>query len=337
MNYVARREGLEVVSLSELVLAESPRLGGENTNHTRLLAQVEGELPPILAHRATMRVVDGVHRVQAAKLRGDEEISVCFVEGSDEELFLLAVRENISHGLPLSLADREAAAERILVMNPWWSDRAVGEASGVAAGTVRRIRQRSTAYLEQSNTRIGRDGRARPVNGEEGRRRTIAVISEHPKASLRVIASKAGVSVSTAHRVRTELAEQDEPGEQNGRDGQGRPSVVTERATPLTESGDPEAADASAARPMAGGDRAGQARSADGAAWASVRQRLRNDPALKYSEPGRALLRWLDVHAIEADEWKQLVDAVPAHWADVVAAIALNCSKQWQKIADELR
>ncbi|MEV7892043.1 streptomycin biosynthesis protein [Streptomyces sp. NPDC002817] len=310
--------------MSDLVLAESPRLDGENASHTRLLAQVEEGLPPILVDRSTMRVVDGVHRVQAAKLRGEDMISVCFVDGSDEELFLLAVRENISHGLPLSLSDREAAAQRILAVNPWWSDRAIAKASGIAAGTVRRLRQCSTAHPEQSNTRVGRDGRARPVSGEEGRRRTIAALSEHPQASLRVIARKAGVSVSTAHRVRTALAEQDDA------------SAVSESGVSLADSTEFEGSVGTAA-PSAGVDRDGRARGGDDAAWGSARQRLRNDPALKYSESGRALLRWLDVHAIEADEWKQLVEAVPAHWADVVAAIALNCSKEWQKIADELR
>jgi hypothetical protein len=36
------------------------------------------KLPPILVHRATNRIIDGMHRLEAAKLRGDETISVRF-------------------------------------------------------------------------------------------------------------------------------------------------------------------------------------------------------------------------------------------------------------------
>ncbi|MFC7729983.1 hypothetical protein [Actinomadura keratinilytica] len=69
-------------------------------------------LPPILVHRRTMRVVDGMHRLRAARLQGRCEIGVRFVDGPDADVFVAAVRANIGHGLPLSLADREAAAAR---------------------------------------------------------------------------------------------------------------------------------------------------------------------------------------------------------------------------------
>src|SRR5262245_27830171 len=62
------RYPVATVRISSLVLEDSPRLSGEDPDHTRLLAEAEGELPPITIHRSTMRVIDGAHRVQAALL-----------------------------------------------------------------------------------------------------------------------------------------------------------------------------------------------------------------------------------------------------------------------------
>jgi hypothetical protein len=89
--------------------ADSPRLGGENRDHIRLLADATAPLPPILVHRSTMRVIDGMHRLRAAMLRGATEIAVEFFDGTEAEAFARAVRENVAHGLPLSRSDREAA------------------------------------------------------------------------------------------------------------------------------------------------------------------------------------------------------------------------------------
>src|SRR5215475_12583633 len=107
------------VPISSLLPGDSPRLTGENPEHVQLLAAAQG-LPPILVHRSTMRVIDGMHRLRAAKLRGDRTIFVKFFEGDDGEAFLLSVDANIKHGLPLSLADREAAASRILALYQQW-------------------------------------------------------------------------------------------------------------------------------------------------------------------------------------------------------------------------
>jgi ParB-like chromosome segregation protein Spo0J len=57
-----------------------------------------------------MRVIDGMHRLMAASLQGRESIDVMFFHGSEIDVFLRAVQENITHGLPLSQADRRAAA-----------------------------------------------------------------------------------------------------------------------------------------------------------------------------------------------------------------------------------
>ncbi|WP_369395244.1 hypothetical protein AB5J72_31090 [Streptomyces sp. CG1] len=107
-----------------------------------------------------MRVVDGAHRLRAVLLRGEEYIEARFTEGTREDAFVLAVRLNSQQGLPLSQADRTAAAERIIVTHPQWSDRRIAGSTGVSPATVAALRRRSGASEAQLNTRAGRDGRS---------------------------------------------------------------------------------------------------------------------------------------------------------------------------------
>ena len=151
--------GGNVVAVPILSLrpGDSPRLEGEDKAHVARLVEAEAELPPILVERRTMRVIDGMHRLLAASLNGQETVDVVFFEGSQAEAFLRAVEANVAHGLPLSQADRRAAATRIVTSNPQLSDRAIGHSTGLAAKTVAAIRRSADAV--QLNARVGRDGR----------------------------------------------------------------------------------------------------------------------------------------------------------------------------------
>ncbi len=151
------------VPIDSVVVADSPRSAGSSNAHARVLAEAEEELPPILLHGPTMRVIDGMHRLEAAKLRGAKTISVRFFNGDEEQAFVLAVEMNVKHGLPLSLADRKAAAMRIMKAYPNWSDRAVAAKAGLAHKTVGSLRCRSSGELPQLTARVGRDGRVRSV------------------------------------------------------------------------------------------------------------------------------------------------------------------------------
>lgn len=303
------------VPIFSLLPGYSPRLAGENPEHVKLLAAAQ-DLPPVLVHRRTMTVIDGMHRLRAAKLRGDETISVNFFEGDDKEAFLLSVHANIKHGLPLSLADREAAASRILSIYPQWSDRAVAAAAGLSPATVSAIRQRSFVPAEREGGRVGRDGRVRPVDGSAGRRRASEVIAMKPDAPLRAIAREAGVSVGTARDVRERLRA-------------GRDPVLTSQPGTAKERGPSVEGAVKAQRHRVGNAR----QSID---WRSVRGNLSKDPAVKYAENGRAFVRWVDSHAIEPVEWCELIDAVPPHWRNSVAELARSCAVAWLEFAQEL-
>jgi hypothetical protein len=293
---------VERVPISLLLPADSPRLGGEDAAHVRLLAESDVELPPILVHRASMRVIDGAHRLSAARLRGQDSIEVRYFDGSEAEAFVLAVRTNIAHGLPLSRTDREAAAKRIIYAYPLWSNRAIAAATGIAATTVASIRSRMAAAAGGAPVRIGRDGRVRPVNAAEGRRLASQMIADRPTASLREIAKVAGISPATARDVRERVHRGDDPVPYRQRNGQAGSAKGLRQAGP---------------------DRDGM----------TVLNNLRSDPSLRYAEAGRQLLRWLHAHAMRPGEWRELVDATPAHCAPVVAGLARGYAREWLEFA----
>ncbi|MFC0436890.1 ParB N-terminal domain-containing protein [Kutzneria buriramensis] len=291
-----------VVPIAELRPADTPRLTGENEQHVRTLAALGEALPPIVVHRATMKVVDGMHRLRAAELRGDEEIAVRFFDDSPEMAFLHAVQANVSHGLPLSSAERQAAAARIVASHPQWSDRAVAAATGLCAATVAAVRRCSTEQPQQLNVRIGRDGRIRPVNSADGRRRAGTVLAERPDTPLREVARIAGISVGTAKDVRDRVLRGDDPVPDRFR------SAVPAEPRP----------------PAAGSAEAERARLAEA---------LHTDPTLRFSQAGRLLLRLVSAHALGCAEWEGIVRAAPRHCLPAMARLARGYADTWQQLA----
>jgi hypothetical protein len=330
------------VAVSALVVADSPRVSGESAEHVEALAlaAAEGELPPIVVHRPTMRVIDGRHRVRAARLLGQEKIAVRFFHGDEAAAFVLAVRSNIAHGLPLSLSDRKHAAARIIASHPEWSDRMVASVTGIAAGTVAEIRQQAGEDTTLAKTRIGRDGRLRPVDGTHGRLVASELIDKNPGLSLRQIARAAGISPETARDVRNRLSRGEDP-LPSGRRKNGRvDSRVDSRIDGRAEGG---RAGTSAANATSGG-LSHLVRRVEAAAgpelnaafsqdWAGAVERLRADPALRFSETGRNLLRLLNVLTIRAEDWDKIIDNVPPHVSSLVAQLAKECAEIWSEFA----
>ncbi|GLZ14922.1 hypothetical protein Acsp04_51570 [Actinomadura sp. NBRC 104425] len=308
-----------MVPIDSLNPADSPRLAGENEEHIRALAEMDAVLPPILVHRRTMRVVDGMHRLRAARLQGRREISVRFVDGPDADVFVAAVRANIGHGLPLSLADREAAAARILSTHPQWSDRAIGEAVGLASTTVARIRRRRTDKDAQPDTRVGRDGRVRPINGAAGRRLAGKLFAEHPHASLREIAEMAGISPATAKDVRERLS--------RGEDPVPAKLALAERKNTAAAHGRRPAA-----RVVGRLQRTERAPDTT-----QTLRKLLRDPSLRLNDNGRVLLRWLRARAVNIEEWESIEDKIPAHCVPLVADYALGLANEWARFAEILQ
>lgn len=310
--------GTQAVPIGSLLPADSPRLAGETAEHARALADSQAPLPPIVVHRATMRVVDGMHRLRAAVLRGDEYIEASLVDGTDEEVFVLAVELNAQHGLPLSRQDRTAAAIRIIESHPHWSDRRIASVTGLSPGAVGNLRTR--AAVPELGLRTGRDGRSRPVNGAAGRIAASKAIAEFPDAPLREIAHQAGVALATARDVRNRMRLGQDP----------VPPKLRLAAGHLTRDAAPESAPPAPLEP----DRTLPAPA--GVLSETVLARMRRDPSLRMSQAGRELLHLLASHLLTDEQRQDLAAGVPAHRAADVANAARLCADRWLQFASDM-
>jgi hypothetical protein len=309
---------VRTVAIASLTPGPYLRQGGTNAVHVQLLADAAGsaDLPPVLVQQDGARVIDGMHRVEAAIARGEQTISARFIACTDAEALVLAIKSNTLHGLPLSKADRVAGAKRILAAHPDWSDRSIAGIAGLSPKTIGSIRGRLAGGAQRDDKRLGRDGRRRPVAAEEGRKRAAEYISSHPDAPLREVARETDVSLGTVHDVCTRI--------RRGAD------LVPGRASSRIDRGSRGARSERGARP----ERAARAQAA---AWSEIAAKLAQDPAVRYTEGGKLFLRWMALHAAGADEWRELIDAIPVHWLGVIAPIADGVSEEWSRFAEQLR
>ncbi|MDI5963475.1 ParB/RepB/Spo0J family partition protein [Streptantibioticus silvisoli] len=300
------------IRVSSLNLDFTLRQDRVNIEHVQILAGITEELPPIVVHDPSGRVLDGIHRVHAALAQGRSHISAIVYSGSDEDAFAVAVRLNTAHGLPLSRAERIAAAQRILRTHPRWSNRMIAGVTGLAESTVR-VRRRDLPEAEpgpgpRSCSRVGRDGRVRPVNAAEGRLRAGRLLAERPTASAREIARQAGVSPNTVLDVRRRLAEGREPVPVQARGG---------------EAGAP-----AAPRPTGPGDLE--------KVTTAVLAGLMADPSIRLNDRGRFLIRWMRANREALSTRSDVACAIPDHWLVPVAKLARAYSLFWQELAREL-
>jgi ParB-like nuclease domain len=298
---VIERSAAVRVSIESLVTSGSPRLEGEDAEHVRALAESGGDLPPIVVHMPSRRVVDGMHRLQAAILRGEKEIEARFFHGTEAEVFLLSVAANIRHGLPLSLKDRIAAAGRVFLIHPEWSDRMVAVATGLSGKRVAALRRQVAGHTPQPAVRIGRDGRARPVDGTAGRERAVRLLASDPDASLRKIARGAGISPATVADVRDRIRRGEDP----------IPSRRAARPQRSAPGEDPEVCGTVPAGPPPKGI----------SELTTVLDRLRKDPSLRFTEAGRTMLRMFDAcHTVVRHE-ETIKKGLPAHRLALIAEL----------------
>lgn len=308
-------EEVTLIPIDSLQRGDSPRLNGVSREHVQLLCESGKELSPIIVHRHTMRVIDGMHRLAAARLVGMKEVPVTFFDGSDFDAFIESVQANNRHGLPLTLADREAAVLRILASQPQCSDRWIAQTVGLAPGTVGSIRHRRNPGDDHIQTRVGRDGRIRPLDTTSGRMAAAAAMAENPDASLREIAKLVGLSPATVLDVRNRMQQGERlvpPG--SGKAVGGARSVSRRVSIRRVRS-----------RVILNRDRT------------ELLEILQRDPSLHMSESGRSLIRWLRSRAVGPGDFKELIDSAPDHCLYAVAEVVMHCAREWQSCAEELQ
>lgn len=329
---------VEHVPVGLLRTGFSPRVHGEDADHIRLLAETAEELPPILVHRASMTVIDGAHRLRVVELLGAEHIAARFFEGDQEDARLLAVAANITHGRPLSTTDRAAAAMRIFAAHPQWSDRAVAAVAGLSPKKIARLRKE--LVLPQSDCRVGRDGRVRPVDSAHRRERAGELIRSNPGFSLRQIAAEVGLAPATVADVRNRIQRGESPVPSGAR-GRTAQAAETAQHTSAAEMVlvRTSSAGATITRLPATGQRARADEKTPGMALEDIRKlitMLARDPSLRHNTSGRSLLRLLDACALITQDRQKITETVPAHCKESVAQLAQGYAGMWRWLADDL-
>ncbi|MEC3956851.1 ParB N-terminal domain-containing protein [Nocardia sp. CDC153] len=309
---LSNRLPVEQIPVAALRASRSPRLGGVNAEHARLLAQVATELPPILVHRPTMQVVDGMHRVTAARARGADTIAARLFDGEVDDLFAMAVRANVAHGMALTLAERKSAVLGLLASHPDWSDRLIAAATGLSNKTVGAIRRTATEEKSQLLPRVGRDGRRHPVSSAEARTAAAELFRNDPEASVASVAVASGLSEGTVRDVRARVRRGEDPAP--GRRERGGEARLARRRVVATKSSRRNGSDSPAA----------------------AFERLRRDPALRFSENGRVLLRSLSAPMAAARDFEALIESIPPHSVLLVAKLARQNAWEWSALAERL-
>jgi ParB-like chromosome segregation protein Spo0J len=296
----ARDEAMEI-GLDSIRPGPSLRSGGLSVDHVAALVEVSDGWPPIVVTDDHM-LIDGHHRVAAARRLGWDRIPALVFRGSRADAYVEAVRSNISHGMPLTLSDRRRAGRQILGVHPTWSDRRIAGTCGLSAKTVKRLRDESESLDDCATARrvrAGLDGRIRPVDAGGVRASILAELERCPDASLRAIAGSVGASPETVRSVRNQLRAARE---------------------------DPDLA------PEAHANRDPRAKS-------RVPRDDRNitageDLAFTSREDGVRFAAWFDRSSVQqGDLWEQ-VDAVPLSRVYLVADEARRRAKFWEDFAD---
>jgi hypothetical protein len=291
---------VEIATLRSGILV---RFAGEDVEHAKSLAHRLDDCPPILVERNTATVIDGAHRVLAARLLGPQTIRVRYFTGTREEAYAEAVKANVSHGKPLTLAEREAAAKKLLEMHCDWSNRLVAHVCGLSDKTVGRVRKTS-AEVPQSSARIGRDGRQRPVDTRLLRDEIATALRAQPDANPGDVARSLKTSPSTVRDVRRRL--------QSGDD-----STPTARAVRPTRSRTP--------LPFPGNDE----KTSGEVDW-------NNDKAILSLPGGGGFAEWLAQSQIESRHWEPQPSELPLGRIPQLIAEAQMRALEWSNFAASL-
>src|SRR3954452_4818543 len=110
---VTSKGPVQPVEITKLKLGLSPRHGGADEDHARMLSGNLTQLPPILVYPDENLVIDGAHRLLAAVQRGLKEVPVQVFEGTYEEALAEAILSNVRPGKPLSMTERCDAVRRL--------------------------------------------------------------------------------------------------------------------------------------------------------------------------------------------------------------------------------
>lgn len=140
----------DLVQLPEL----NPRAGLCEETIIRYMESFQA-LPPVNIQEGTGVLVDGFHRVEAARRLGVETIPVKMLDIPDEELHLYAGLANCEHGRALSRTERNRFVVR-LSEEYGWSAEKVAKVVGISPSSVG-LAIRENRYNRELSERLGEE------------------------------------------------------------------------------------------------------------------------------------------------------------------------------------
>lgn len=127
----------------------------------------EAQFPPIevFSDGKLYWLVDGFHRVEAAKKAGLTELSAIIHQGTLKEAMWFSCSVNQTHGRRRTNEDKQVVVIRTLTEAPQKSNYQIAEHCGVSHTMVKEWRKKRTAVRQsvQAKMRCGRDGRTRNI------------------------------------------------------------------------------------------------------------------------------------------------------------------------------
>ena len=123
------------------------RSKGTVSEHVDALVVAESWEPIVVGEFSTeddgdmIFLIDGHHRLEAAKKLGYETIEVKVFDGTVEQAREYAYQTNLKNGLPLSFAEKKRYALQLLQSDASLSNREIGRRSGLSHQTIASLRQ----------------------------------------------------------------------------------------------------------------------------------------------------------------------------------------------------
>ena len=157
MNSKGEEEMSEIetmrIRIEDLVVDPSIEIRSEERSKEviEVLSEAREELPPIVVDQNN-RVIDGIHRLEAHKLNGDEEVDAEVIVAADDiSAIMIALRRNSTHGVTLSGKSRRANAIRLFDAGKTIPE--IGKALGVSNRSVDRYLDAEKARIKEKQQR----------------------------------------------------------------------------------------------------------------------------------------------------------------------------------------
>ncbi|MCL0102909.1 hypothetical protein M1N93_02980, partial [Dehalococcoidia bacterium] len=148
----------------------------------------DGMENPVLIQKDSKSLIDGFHRIIAAKEAKKDRILAIELDVSDHEVPLLQILANCRHGVPLSHTERDKAIIRSYVLGHY-TQQEIAEMTGLSQRRISGILKAAKRKLEATGNDIsiktGSNNNIPSIEGEDAERMKEALLAGYEDADKR--------------------------------------------------------------------------------------------------------------------------------------------------------